>query len=195
MIKEFQADLARYRELGISTRDMVLNPAIWAILWYRFGRWIYKEGSPRLIRPLLKVFHVIGTVYLEAFMQMRLNPSAEIGPGPLIAHCGGITLHHRTVIGNNCDLAHHVTIGTPGIGRTGVPRIGNSVYIGTGAVIIGGIQVGDGARIAANSLVNRDVPPGATVIGVPAQIVKLAEPSRESQAASQLPASEEIRTP
>ena len=88
-------------------------------------------------------------------------------------------MHHRTVIGRNCDLSHQVTIGTAGLGRTGVPRVGSNVSIGAGAVLIGDIQVGDGARVAANSLVNRDVPAGATVMGVPAKIVKYAETGKE----------------
>ncbi|WP_245536275.1 serine O-acetyltransferase [Terriglobus roseus] len=103
---------------------------------------------------------------------MRLNVRTKIGPGLLIAHSGGITLHPDVVIGSHCDLAHHVTIGARGAGQSGVPRLGDGVYVGTNAVIIGPIMVGDGARIAANSLVNRDVPAGATVMGVPARIVK-----------------------
>ena len=110
---------------------------------------------------------------------MRLPPSAEIGGGLYISHVGGVVLHHRAVIGKNCDLSHQVTIGTAGLGRTDVPRIGHDVSIGAGAVLIGNIEVGDGAHIAANSLVNRDVPPGATAMGVPAKIVKYAEERKE----------------
>ena len=101
----------------------------------------------------------MGAVFCEAVLQMRLPSSAEIGGGLCISHVGGVILHHRTVIGKNCDLSHQVTVGTAGLGRTGVPRIGHDVSIGAGAVLIGDIQVGDGARVAANSLVNRDVPP------------------------------------
>jgi len=161
----------------------MLNPAVWAIFWFRFGHWIYKEGSPRLLRPFLQVIHVLGAVYFEALQQMRLDCSAQIGPGLYIAHNGGIVLHPRAVIGERCQLAHQVTIGTLGLGRDGVPWIGNDVYIGTGAVIIGGIRIGDGARIAANSLVNRDVPAGAIVMGVPAKVVRIAgaKPNPESR--------------
>ncbi|MEZ2345743.1 serine O-acetyltransferase [Terriglobus sp. RCC_193] len=118
------------------------------------------------------MIHIFGTTFFEAFLQMRLNVRAHIGPGLLIAHCGGITLHPDVVIGSHCDLAHHVTLGTRGVGSQGVPRLGNNVYVGTGAVLIGPIVIGDGARIAANSLVTRDVPAGTTVMGVPACIVK-----------------------
>jgi serine O-acetyltransferase len=117
--------------------------------------------------------HLLGSVFLDAFLQMRLNVQAEIGPGLLIAHCGGITLHPDVVIGRHCDLAHHVTIGTRGVGSKGTPRLGDNVYVGTNAVLIGPIVVGDHARIGANSLVMSDVPEGATVIGVPAQITRI----------------------
>jgi len=172
MFADFSADLARYRDSGESPRRIALNPAVWCIFWYRFGRWVYRPGANRYLRIPMKVIHLIGATFLEAFLQMRLNVRAEIGPGLLIAHSGGITLHPDVVMGSGCDLAHHVTLGTRGVGGRGVPRLGNSVYVGTNAVLIGPIVIGDGARVAANSLVTRDVPAGATVMGVPAKIVK-----------------------
>jgi serine O-acetyltransferase len=175
---DFRADLDRYRAFGESSRRIVLNPAVWCIFWYRIGRWIYSGGNYSWCRTPLKLAHVAGSVWIEAFLQMRLNVRARIGPGLLIAHCGGITLHPDVVIGRHCDLAHHVTLGTLGVGKLGVPKLGNNVYVGTNAVVVGPIFVADGARIAANSLVNRDVPPGATVMGVPAVIVKRREVPR-----------------
>jgi serine O-acetyltransferase len=174
MRKELREDVARYRAKGARWIDIWGNPAFWAIAWYRFGHSIYRGNSLRILRAPLKVMHFAGSIFCEAVLQMRLPPNAEIGGGLCITHVGGVVLHHRTVIGKNCDLSHQVTIGTAGLGRTGVPRLGSEVAIGAGAVIIGGIEIGDGARIAANSLVNRDVPAGATVMGVPATIVKYA---------------------
>jgi serine O-acetyltransferase len=168
MMSDFRADLKRYRDLGVSTRELLLNPAVWVIGWYRYGRWAYKK-SPEFVRSLFTAIHLAVSVFLETFLQMRLDVGAQIGPGLLIAHCGGITLHPQVVIGAHCDLAHHVTIGTPGLGRTGVPVLGDNVYVGTGAVLIGNIRIGDGARIGANSLVNRDVRAGAVALGVPAR--------------------------
>jgi serine O-acetyltransferase len=179
MRTELREDVARYRAKGARWIEIWGNPAFWAIAWYRFGNYVYRRNSPRILRTPLKVVHFAGNVLCEAVLQMRLPPNAEIGGGLCITHVGGVVLHHRTIIGKNCDLSHQVTIGTAGLGRTGVPRLGNDVSIGAGAVIIGGIEIGDGARIAANSLVNRDVPPGATVMGVPAKIVKYAETSQK----------------
>ena len=179
MMSDFRADLKRYRDLGADTRELVLNPAVWAIGWYRYGRWAY-TSCPRFVRPLFTGIHLVGAAFLEAFLQMRLNVGAQIGPGLLIAHCGGITLHPRVVIGAHCDLAHHVTVGTPGLGRAGVPVLGDNVYVGTGAVLIGSIRVGDRARIGANSLVNRDVRAGAVVLGVPAREMNSVSCTSES---------------
>ena len=181
MTSDFAMDLKRYRSLGDTTCQIVTNPAVWAIAWYRFGRWVY-AASPALLRPLLKLVYQCGAVFCDAFLQMRLNVATRIGPGLLIAHGGGITLHPRVIIGSHCDLAHHVTIGTPGLGRTGVPVLGDNVYVGTGAVLIGAIHVGDGARVAANSLVNRDVAAGAVVLGVPAR--EMSRHGREADPAS-----------
>ena len=174
-LADFRADLNRYSSFGESSRRIALNPAVWCILWYRLGRWIYSGGNLSWSRFPLKVAHVAGSVWIEAFLQMRLNVKARIGPGLLIAHCGGITLHPDVIIGRHCDLAHHVTLGTLGAGKSGVPKLGDNVYLGTNAVVVGPILIGNGARIAANSLVNRDVPAGATVMGVPAVVVKQRE--------------------
>jgi len=170
-MRAFACDLARYRESGDSRWRIAMNPAVWSIFWYRVGRVLYAKRSFAPVRFPFKVLHQLGALLFDALLQMRLNVRAQIGPGLLIAHCGGITLHPDVVIGCHCDLAHHVTLGTRGAGRHGVPRLGDGVYVGTNAVLIGPIKVGDGARIGANSLVNRDVPAGATVLGVPAVIV------------------------
>jgi serine O-acetyltransferase len=172
LMNDFRCDLNRYREFGESYWRIALNPAVWCLFWYRMGRVIYRGRSFSVLRLPLKALHLAGSVVIEALLQMRLNVGAKIGPGLLIAHCGGITLHPDCVIGSRCDLAHHVTLGTRGVGQQGVPRLGDGVYVGTNAVVIGPIAVGDGARIAANSLVNRDVPAYATVMGVPAQVVR-----------------------
>ena len=176
MVKELRADLRRYRALGETKREILLSPAVWALVWFRFGHWIYKENCPRLLRLPLKVAHTLGYKFFEAFMQMRLDPSSQVGEGLYMTHVGGIHLHPDVVIGKNCNLAHHVTIGTSAMGRKGVPRIGDNVYIGTGASIIGTIRIGDGAKIAANTLVISNIPAGATVMGVPGRVVMRSAP-------------------
>jgi serine O-acetyltransferase len=83
----------------------------------------------------------------------------------------GIVIHRRVVIGEDCMIGQHVTIG----GRSGhyeVPVLGNNVFVGVGAKVLGPIKVGDHAVIGANAVVLHDVPPHAVVAGVPARIIK-----------------------
>ncbi len=82
-----------------------------------------------------------------------------------------LRVHPKTIIGDYCDTQQDVTLGTA-MEWKGVPIIGNNVYIGKGAAILGNVTIGDGARIAANSLVIADVPPNTTAIGVPARIIR-----------------------
>lgn len=104
-------------------------------------------------------------------MEMCIDPQAIIGPGLYIGHIGGVHINPGAVLGKDCDVAHRVTIGTSAMGRPGAPVIGDNVYIGTGATLVGRVKVGSGAKIAANSLVISNVPEGATVMGVPARII------------------------
>jgi serine O-acetyltransferase len=87
-----------------------------------------------------------------------------------LIHWGNTKIHPGVVIGNRVGIMHDVTLGTT-MERPGVPRIGNDVFIGAGAKILGPVTIGDGAVVAANSLVLSDVPPGATAVGVPARVL------------------------
>jgi acetyltransferase-like isoleucine patch superfamily enzyme len=103
----------------------------------------------------------------------------EVGEGLHLIHAANIRIHPSAVIGERVGIMHDVTIGT-GLDEPGAPVIGDDVFIGAGAKIVGPVRIGAGARIAANSLVVSDVPPGATAIGVPARAVP---PMRNRRAA------------
>ena len=98
-----------------------------------------------------------------------IEPRADLGHRLMLPHPNGIVIHEDAVVGNDCMIMQQVTIGMIGDGE--VPTIGNGVYIGAGAKIIGKVSVGDGARIGANAVVTQDVPPGCTAVGVPARLV------------------------
>jgi serine O-acetyltransferase len=83
----------------------------------------------------------------------------------------GIVLHDRTVVGNDVHIDQNVTIGGTSK-KYGVPKIGNHVYVGAGAVLIGPINIGDNVVIGANAVVISDVPSGSLVVGVPGRVVK-----------------------
>ena len=170
-MSNFSEDIARYKSMGHRGRQLWLNPAIWAITIYRFGNWLYSTNLFVLIRIPLKVVYFFAYLFSEVVMEMCLDPQASIGGGLYIAHIGGIHINPQAIVGSNCDIAHRVTIGASAMGRQGAPVVGNGVYIGTGAALVGKIKIGNGAKIAANTLVMSNIPEGATVMGVPGRII------------------------
>lgn len=96
----------------------------------------------------------------------------HIGKGLYIGHFGGIVIHGDAIIGENCNLSQGITIGVLNRGKkAGVPRIGNRVFIGPGAVILGGIAIGNDALIGTNAIVTFDVPDRSVVASPTASIV------------------------
>lgn len=170
----FAADIARYRAMGYRGRQMWMNPAVWSIACYRLGNWLYRTRPPVLVRVPLKLVSYVANLGCELLLEMCIDPQATIGPGLYIGHIGGVHINPQAVLGSNCDLAHRVTIGASAMGRGGVPVLGDEVYIGTGATLVGKIRIGNRAKIAANTLVISNVPAGATVMGVPGRIVMRA---------------------
>lgn len=98
--------------------------------------------------------------------------TTDIGPGFYIGHFSCIFINESCVIGRNCNVSQGVTIGTTNRGeRAGNPVIGDNVYIGPGAKVIGAIRIGNDAAIGANCVVTRDVPDRAVVVGVPGRVI------------------------
>ena len=101
-----------------------------------------------------------------------IPPSTRVGPGLYLNHPGGIVVNSGAVIGANCNLSHGVTLGQANRGpRAGLPTVGDGVFIGPGAKLIGAIHVGDDVAIGANAVVTSDLPDHAVAGGVPARIV------------------------
>jgi serine O-acetyltransferase len=100
----------------------------------------------------------------------QIQPNTKIGKGLYIGHWGPVVINGKAELGDNCTLAHIVSIGQTNRGkRSGCPKIGNKVWIGIGAVVVGKIVIGDNVMIAPNAYVNFDVPSGSIVIGNPAR--------------------------
>ena len=112
---------------------------------------------------------------------IEIHPGAKIGKNLFIDHGMGVVIGETSEIGNNVTIYHAVTLGgsSPSIDTESQrhakrhPTIGNDVVIGSGAQIIGPVNVGNGARIAANAVVVKDVPENGTMVGIPAKAVKL----------------------
>lgn len=101
----------------------------------------------------------------------QILPNTKIGKGLYIGHWGTVVINGRAELGDNCTLTHLVTIGQANRGeRKGCPKIGNRVWIGAGAVVVGKIVIGDNVLIAPNSYVNFDVPSNSIVSGNPAVV-------------------------
>lgn len=154
-------------------RDYVLhgstlrNMAYWAVATYRIGRWI--DEQPRPIQWLGGKLYGAMFLLVEATSGITLNREANIGLDCHLIHSGNIKIHPKCVLGERVGIMHDVTIGQSE--RRGAPVIGDDVFIGTGAKVLGPVRIGRGARVASNSLVISDVPDGATAIGVPARIL------------------------
>jgi serine acetyltransferase len=141
-----------------------------ALIAYRLARWIRRAATaPRLWIPalLLAAPTAALTGAVRVLYDIRLDSTAEIGAGLRVFHFGGIVLR-RCTVGERCVIHHQVRIEPVGGDDVG-PRIGSRVWIGPHAHIIGRVQVGDGATIAAGAVVTQDVPAGALVAGNPAR--------------------------
>ena len=163
----------------------------------------------RLIEPFLyfKGFHALQAhrlthwlwgngerdfaLYLQSrtseVFQTDIHPAARIGRGILLDHATGLVVGETAVIGDDVSLLQDITLG--GTGKDcgdRHPKVGRGVMIGAGAKILGNVEIGEQARIAAGSVVLIPVPPGATVAGVPARIVRRASVGDPSRSADEI---------
>jgi serine O-acetyltransferase len=173
-------------------REILVSPAMWAVIGYRARRGLYRPRAPRPLRLALNIVSAILQVFLEVITHVTLPVALEIGPGLYIAHSGYIVVNSRARIGSNCTLTQGVTIGhaAGGGGSMGCPTIGDRVYVGPGAILIGPIVVGDDALIGAGAVVTSSVPARGVVAGNPAYLVSrrgsfdlIAYPGMESDLA------------
>lgn len=146
------------------------NLAFWAVACYRYGRWC--KDFRGLGGWVSSKFYGLFFLIVEIMTGINFHREAEVGSELYLVHSGNIKIHPGVRIGDRCRIMHDVTLGT-NMDRVGVPRLGNEVFIGAGAKVLGPVVIGDGARVSANSLVITDVPAGATAVGVPARIVQV----------------------
>lgn len=111
---------------------------------------------------------VITDVLARIICGVEIPRSVRVGPGLRLPHGGrGTVVHWQSTIGSNVTVYHGVTLGVSGPDQR-APHLCSNSYIGTGACILGGVTIGDGARVGANSVVLQSTPPGVTAAGVPA---------------------------
>jgi serine O-acetyltransferase len=128
------------------------------------------RGSLNPIRIVLRVIAVLRHRFWSAVTGADIPVNSKLGGGLAMPHPIGIVIHPKASIGPNCMIFQQVTIGTCD-NDGGVPVIGGHVDLGAGAKVLGSLRIGDHARIGANAVVLKDVPEGATAVGVPARVV------------------------
>lgn len=150
------------------THDKHLAEAgLWAV-------WLHRLGNARM--DLIKPFRAPATLAYKTcrvFMMwgpgVKLDYTVKLGRRPRIWHNGAMIFGARS-IGDDVNLRQSTTIGVAGLGGTEKPIIGDRVDIGAGAVIIGGVTIGNDCVIGANAVVNKDVPANHIAVGVPAKL-------------------------
>jgi serine O-acetyltransferase len=166
----YRADRARYPAAA-----WLYERSLWALAVYRLQQGIdERTGGIETIGPpwgaLARGAGAMLAVAAQIATGIEIPRHTRIGPGLRIHHAGPIVVNPEVVIGRDCTLRHGVTIGnlTPG---GPVPVIGDRVEFGVYAQVLGGVKIGEDARIGAMTLVLEDVPAGATAVGIPARIL------------------------
>ena len=139
-----------------------INPNLHFIYWFRNAQ---KHPRNTLMGKLLRL--ILRRYQIRYGFQ--IYPETQIGDGLYLGHWGTVVVNPDAKIGRNCNLAQGVTIAQANRGKmAGAPSIGNEVWIGPNAVVVGNISIGDNVLIAPNAYVNADVPSNSVVVGNPA---------------------------
>jgi len=167
MIATFEDIRAIYRnDPAVRNIEFLLYPGFQAITCHRFIHFLWNLKIPFVPRLLSQIVRFL--------TGLEIHPGASIGKGFFVDHGAGVVVGETTIIGDNCVLFHNVTLG--GTGKHSDkrhPTLGNNVFIGTAATLLGPIKIGDNVKIGANAfVVMRDVPSNCSVVGTPARIIK-----------------------
>ena len=176
-----RADLAAIRRQDPATTGY-LNPLLHfkgflALQAYRVAHTLWHQDRRLLAHHLQSRVSVV--------FDVDIHPAARVGRGVFIDHATGVVIGETATVEDDVVILHDVTLGGTGKQRGDRhPKVGSGVFIGAGAKLLGNIRVGQGAKIAAGSVVLSDVPSGSTVAGVPAREVRRRAPVAEDSAAT-----------
>jgi serine O-acetyltransferase len=179
LFEDARVDLARAagrRRVGpAGALRLVVNRAgLQAVLVYRLGRWLQAAWRRPALWPaalLLLPVHRLLELWVRVAFDIHLERSAEIGPGLLVFHYGGIRLRNCR-LGARCVVHQEVQLEPAEPGGAG-PTLGDGVWLGPHARVLGPLQLGDGATVGAGALVTQDVPPRTVVLGAPARVMRV----------------------
>ncbi|MCC0684262.1 serine O-acetyltransferase [Clostridioides sp. ZZV15-6383] len=170
MFKKINKDIEYIMKNDPAARSKIevflLYPSVHAMIMHRMAHALYKKKMLFTARLISQI---------SRFMTgIEIHPGAKIGEGILIDHGMGVVIGETAEVGNRVTIYQGATLGATGK-DTGKrhPTVGDDVLIGAGTKILGPLNIGSNSKIGANSVVVKDVPNGATVVGIPAKIVKI----------------------
>jgi serine O-acetyltransferase len=177
--------LAQLREDLSTAHGDVLAPGFHAVALHRFGAWARSRTG--LARPILLLGYKFGYLIVRNVYGIEIPRTVRIGRRVKIAHQSGIVIHPDSTIGDDCVIRQNVSIGAAAgdVARfhSQAPQLGRGVSVGAGAVIIGGVRIGDGAVLGPNVTVLSNVPANARVMAAPPRTLQMpvAVAAREGQ--------------
>ena len=156
-----------------SLETLITCPGLHAILFHRVNHWLWNKGLRLLAR--------LGSHVARFLTGVEIHPGASIGRRFFIDHGMGVVIGETAEIGDDCSIYHGVTLGgTTWEKGKRHPTLQDNVVIGAGAKILGPITLGTGSRVGSNAVVVKDVPAGATVVGVPGHVVVRKKPHEKA---------------
>ncbi|WP_440876550.1 serine O-acetyltransferase [Thalassotalea sp. PLHSN55] len=148
-------------------------PGMHAIWWHRLSNWFWKKDLKLIARTI--------STFARWLTGVEIHPGATLGRRFFIDHGMGIVIGETAEIGDDCTIYHSVTLGgTSWNAGKRHPTLGNGVVIGAGAKVLGPLNIGENSRIGSNAVVVKDVPAGATVIGIPGRVVNTKKTDQAS---------------
>jgi serine O-acetyltransferase len=170
MFKQLRSDIACILERDPAARTwwevLTCYPGLHAIYIHKLARWFWERD----LRWLGRMTSQLG----RWLTGIEIHPGARIGRCVFIDHGMGVVIGETAEVGDGCTIYQGVTLGGTSLyrGTKRHPTLGAGVVVGAGAKILGGFTVGDGARVGSNAVVVKEVPAGATVVGIPGRIVE-----------------------
>lgn len=184
MLSQLRADIRCILERDPAARStwevLTCYPGLHALCLHRLAHALWRGGWKWLGRF---VSHLS-----RFFTGIEIHPGARIGERVFFDHAMGVVVGETAEIGDGCTIYQGVTLGGTSLykGAKRHPTLGRDVVVGAGAKVLGGFEVGDGARIGSNAVVTKPVPAGATAVGNPARIIEAQADQRREEAASKM---------
>lgn len=173
MLYKIKKDIEYIMEKDPAARSklevFLLYPSIHARIAHMISHFLYNKKLFFLARLISQLARTLTGI--------EIHPGAILGNEILIDHGMGVIIGETAVVGDRITIYHGTTLGGTG-NEKGVkrhPTVGNNVIIGSGAKVLGNINIGSNSKIGANAVVLEDVPEGATVVGVPARVVRISK--------------------